>query len=97
MKSQGIIKDERTTTIENASYRWAYILLSFGVLLSVAFRGFVWNEASWDLLALVIVSGFIATFYQGIHRVLTGRWALMAVVTAVAAAIVAAGVVLLMR
>ena len=97
MKTQSIIRDERTTTVENASYRWAYILLSFGVLLSVMFRGFVWNEASWDLLALVIASGFIATFYQGIHRVLTGRWALIAVVTLVVAAVVAAGAVLLMR
>ena len=95
MKTQSIIRDERTTTVENASYRLAYLLLSFGVLLSVAWRAFAWKEAGWDLLGLVIVSGFVATFYQGIHQVLTRHWALMAVVTAIVAAALAAGMVLL--
>lgn len=97
MKSQTVLRDERTTTVENASYRWAYILLSFGVLLSVTFRGFVWHEASWDLLALVIVSGFVGTFYQGVHQILTRRTVLVALVVAVLSAIIAAALVLLMR
>ena len=97
MKSQGILKDERTTIVENASYRWAYLLLSFGVLLSVAFRGFVWKEASWDLLALVIVSGFVGTFYQGAHQILTRRTMIVALVVAVISGVVAAAIVLLMR
>jgi hypothetical protein len=90
MKTTGIIRDERTMTVENASYRRAYLLLSFGVLLSMAWRGFMWNEASWDLLGLVIVSGFLATYYQAIHQVLTKHWVRMTVVIGVISAIVAA-------
>ena len=50
-------RDERTTAVENASYRWAYLVLSFGLLLIVAFRSFVYGESAWDLLALVVLGG----------------------------------------
>lgn len=95
MKTQNIIRDERTTAVENTSYRFAYLLLSFGVLLSVAWRAFAWKEAGWDLLGLVIVSGFVATFYQGLHQVLTRHWALTALLAVLAAAALAAVIVLL--
>ena len=95
MKTQSIHRDERTTAVENASYRLAYLLLSFGVLLSVAWRAFARQDSGWELLALVMVSGFAATFYQGIQRVLTRHTALLAVVTVMVAAALAAGIMLL--
>ena len=48
-------RDERTVAVENASYKWAYILLIFALLIDVVYRGMVRQEAAWDLLALVIV------------------------------------------
>ena len=30
-------RDERTVAVENASYRWAYLFLSFGLLALVAY------------------------------------------------------------
>jgi len=90
MKPQPVIRDERTLTVENSSYRWAYFLLTFGLLAIVAYRSFVWRESNWDLLALVILSGVVTSLYQGANRVLSHRWAWMAIATAGVAAIIAA-------
>jgi hypothetical protein len=91
------LRDERTEFVENSSYRWAHLVLSYGVLASVAYRGFARNETSWDLLALVIVAGAVATLYQGKHRILSRRWAMLAWAAIGLAVAIAAGLVLLSR
>ena len=68
MTARVIERDERTMSVENASYRFAFLLLSFGVLLSVAYRSFVLQQTAWDLMALVIVSGVVASGYQAASR-----------------------------
>ena len=73
MTARAIERDERTMSVENASYRWAFLLLSFGVLLSVAYRSFVLQQTAWDLMALVIVSGVVASGYQAASRALPGK------------------------
>lgn len=95
MPESPILRDERTDFVENTSYRWAYHLLSYGLLASVAYRSFVSNESSWDLLALVIAGGAVATLYQGTHRVLSWRWAMLTWAGVVLAVAIAAGLVLL--
>jgi hypothetical protein len=95
MTNRSDIRDERTIAVENASYRWGYLLLAFGLLAIVAFRGFVLQETNWDLLALVIVSGFVTTVYQGTQRILSRRWLLITLATAVLAAIIAAAIAFL--
>ena len=62
--------DARRVASEHASYRWAYLVLSFGILASVAWRGFVRHESSWDLLALVMLGGLVTT----LHAVRHGAW-----------------------
>ena len=57
-------RDERTVSVENASYRWAYSFLTFALLADAAYRGMFRNEAAWDLTAIVIVGGAICTMYQ---------------------------------
>ena len=95
MKNQSVVRDERTVSVENSSYRWAYLLLSFGVLAVVAYRGFVWRESSWDLLALVVLSGFVTTFYQGAYRVISRRWVWVAITSGLVAAVIAVGIAFL--
>ncbi len=90
MKDQPVVCDERTTAVENASYRLGYLLLSFGILVSVAYRSFVWREASWDLLALVLLGGLVTTNYQVVHRILSRQWALFSAMAALIAAVIAA-------
>lgn len=89
MKTDDVVRDERTISIENSSYRWAYLLLSFGLLATIAYRSRVGHESNWDLMALVIAAGMIATLHQAFHRVLTRRWALVSAATLVIAAVVA--------
>ncbi len=94
MKDQPVVRDERTIAVENAGYRFAYLLLSFGLLAIVAYRSLVTGESSWDLLALVLVSGFVTTVHSGLHKILCWRWALVAVMTGLAAAVVAVAIAL---
>jgi hypothetical protein len=95
LKGQPIIRDERTITVENSSYRWAYLLLSFGLLAVVAYRSFLWHQSSWDLLALVVFSGLVTTLYQWVHKVLTRRWVFTAITAGIVAAVIAAVIVFL--
>jgi hypothetical protein len=88
-------RDERTVAVENASYRWGFTFVMFGVLVLAMCRAFLLDESSWDLLALVIVGGFVPSVYQGYHRVLTRRWAMTQVIAIVAGAVVALLIVLL--
>jgi hypothetical protein len=83
-------RDERTVAVENASYRWAYLFLSFGLLALVAYRSLAHHESPWDLLALVVLGGGVGTAYQGLHRVLSKRWAMMFIVAVVSAGAMAA-------
>ena len=94
MKYNLVSKDERTMAVENTSYRWAYLVLSFGLLIDVSYRGLVHNETSWDLLALVVLTGLVATLYQGAQKILTRRWSFWAAGTALLAAVVAVVMVL---
>jgi hypothetical protein len=86
-------RDERTLAVEGASYRWAYHFVSFGLLLLAVYRSGVRNEAAWDLLALAVLGGVVASGYQWLHQVLTRRWLVRGMLTLVVAALVAALVV----
>ncbi len=90
MNHQSVDHDERTLAVENSSYRWGYMVLAFGILVAVAYRGFALGQSSWDLLALVGISAFTTTLYQWAHRVLTGRWLSVAVTAVVLAALMGA-------
>jgi hypothetical protein len=90
MNAPRVERDERTTAIENAGYKWSYLVLSFGLITVVAFRSLVRGEESWDLICLVILGGVVNAGYQARHHVTYRRWYVLAAVTMVAAALVAA-------
>ena len=89
--------DERTLAVQNASYRWAYLVLTYGLLASIAWRAFARSESSWDLLALVIGSGAVATLYQGRWRILGTRWGRSAIVALVVGAVAAVAIAVARR
>jgi hypothetical protein len=90
---QSVARDERTVAVENASYRWAYAVLIYALLVDVMYRGWARNEAAWDLMAMVIVTGIMTGAYQARQQVLARGWvmkvALLACVAGVIAAMVA--------
>ena len=67
----GVVRDERTIAVEDASYRFAYSFISFALLLDVMYRSLVRREASWELLAIVIVGGVVSSVYQWRRKILT--------------------------
>ncbi len=94
MKDETVHRDERTVSVENASYRLAYLVVSFGLLLSTIYRGYVRHEQAWDLLGLVVLGGVVASTYQGLRGVLTGRWLAVILGVGALALVVAALLVL---
>ena len=94
MNANAVVRDERTIATENASYRWAYLLLSYGLLASIMYRSFVIHESTWDLMALVIAGGVVASLYQGQQRVLSRRWAMMTAASMAIAVVVAIALLL---
>ena len=95
MTGKDVVRDERTLSVENASYRLGYLFLAFGILVIAAYRGLVQEVGSWELLALVMISGVVTTLYQGRHRVLSGRWAAGVLGAMILAALLGAGIVFL--
>ncbi|MGB2716269.1 MAG: DUF6442 family protein [Vicinamibacterales bacterium] len=89
MTLSDVHRDERTLHVENASYRWAFHVFAYGLLLIVMYRSYIANEAAWDLLALVVVGGAVASVYQWTHDILTKRSAATAIVGIVLAAVLA--------
>jgi hypothetical protein len=83
-------RDERTVAVENTSYRYAYLVLTYALLADVGWRSFVRHEAAWDLMALVIVGGVVGTLYQASQKVLSRSWVKTALLAAFAAGMVAA-------
>jgi hypothetical protein len=85
-----VVRDERTVVVEDASYRFAYIFITYALLLDVLYRSLVRQEASWELLAIVILGGAVSTLYQWRHKILTFHSSMLAAVTFGVAGIVAA-------
>lgn len=90
MNQKTVLRDERTEMVENVSYRLAYQIMAFGTLIVVAYRGFLFQESLWDLLALVILSSGAATLYQGVKQVLARNWIWVAAATFIGSAVLAA-------
>jgi hypothetical protein len=90
-----VSRDERTLAVENASFRWAYLAMSFALLGIIAFRALVFHQSNWDLMATVVVGGGIAYAYQGLHRVISKRWFVISALALLVAAVVSLLTVLL--
>jgi len=83
-------RDERTESVENTSYRWGYIVANFGILLAVMRRAYYLNDPAWDLMAIVLASGLVATVIQVRGRILGRTWLWSRVLAVVIAAVAAA-------
>ena len=84
-----IRRDERETRIDLSADRIAYLVVSYGLLVSVAYRSFVNGEAAWDLIGLVVLSGIVGLAYRVRERAVSARWTLMLVAPIAIAFVVA--------
>lgn len=83
-------RDEPEARVDLAADRIAYLAVSYGLLLSVAYRSFVRGEAAWDLLALVVLGGIVGLAYRVRKGMVSGRGMVMLAMTAGIAIIVSA-------
>jgi 1,4-dihydroxy-2-naphthoate octaprenyltransferase len=82
-------RDERELAVDRAGDRLAYLVLSYGLLLIVAYRAFVDGQPSWELLALVVAGGVVGAAYRIRQRTATREALLVVGITILAAAVVA--------
>jgi hypothetical protein len=82
-------RDERTLAVENASYRWAYLLVTYALLVDMMYRSLVRQEAAWDLMALVVGGGIVCTVYQARQQILARGWVMKVVLAACVSGVVA--------
>jgi hypothetical protein len=82
--------DERSAIIMQAN-TWAYNFLLFALLIDVVYRAVVFDEAAWDLFALIFASGIIGSVYAAGHNAwkLTRNNVILMAMIAVVAALVA--------
>ncbi len=95
MSADVVERDERAIAVENASYRWGYLVLSFGLLVSVMARSYLFEDPSWDLMGLVVAGGLVCAAYQWWHQTLGRRAAYAGLIVTLLAAAIAAAVALL--
>lgn len=91
---QLLARDEREVAVDRAGDRLAYLALSYGLLLVVAYRAFVDGQASWELLGLVVGAGTVGAGYRVWHRAGSRQTLTLAAITMLAAALVALVIVL---
>jgi hypothetical protein len=92
-----IARHDRASRIELAADRFAYLVVSYGLLLCVAYRSFVRDEASWDLIGLVVLGGICGLAYRARRGVASGRSTAVLLGTAGIAAVIAGSLVLMGR
>lgn len=85
-----IPRDEREARVDFAADRVAYLAVSYGLLVSVAYRSFVNGDAAWDLIGLVVLGGIVGLAFRVRQGVMSGRWTLLLAAT-IAIAFVVAG------
>ena len=91
------VRDEREAAVEQGGDRLAYLVVSYGLLLVVAYRSIVERQPSWDLLALVVLGGIVSMGYRMRRRALSRNALLLLGLTIAVCSAVAALVALGIR
>jgi hypothetical protein len=93
MKAQQSMNVDQRSAIMMQGNTWAYNFLTFALLFDILYRAMVWNEAAWDLYALLFAGGVISLVYAIRHKVLNRNTvmllAVLGFVAAASAAVVA--------
>jgi len=88
---QEVFNDERSVKVQHRGQSIGFTVMSFLLVADVMYRSLARNEASWDLLGIVIIGGLVSAVYNVRQGILTQRhWWLKAVAVTVAALIAAA-------
>lgn len=64
MTNKIVEKDERTTSIVNASYKFGFYFFTYLLFIDIAYRGFMFDEGSFDLVLIILLSYLPTVAYQ---------------------------------
>ena len=90
-------RDDRQAQVDLSADRIAYLVVSYGLLVSVAYRSFVNGDANWDLIGLVVLGGIVGVASRVRQGAVSRRWTLMLVATVAIAFVVACVLILVGR
>ncbi len=65
-----------------------YAVLTYGLLVVVMVRAWWWREANWDLLGLLVLSGWAGSGHLFPTRPFPRRWWMTMLITAVLAGVI---------
>ncbi|SNT27841.1 hypothetical protein SAMN05446037_10717 [Anaerovirgula multivorans] len=88
MKKQ-VERDERTVIVEKSGFYYAYLFMGFALLINIAYKGFIMGESAFDLLAILVLSGFVSVIYQAKHKTLSRTWFKNIIMTFLIAVVIA--------
>lgn len=91
------VKDERATFIENVSCKFGYNLITYTLLIDVIYRALVLDEAAWDLLGIIIISGLVMTLYQYKQKILEKNWLKTVVISSMVSFVIALAVAFMIK
>jgi hypothetical protein len=74
MTNKIINKDERTTFIENKSFKYGYNILTFGIFADMIYRERWLHQSTDDLFLLVVLTAVIVTLYQYKQKIFSINW-----------------------
>ena len=79
MNEQPVSHDERTDAVVGTGCRFAFLVLSSGVLIIALVRTMALGQACWDLLGLYFVSNVVLLVHQRVKhaQVISWRWILL--------------------
>ncbi|MDP2857121.1 MAG: DUF6442 family protein [Bacillota bacterium] len=88
---QKVFSDERSESVQHKGQSIGFTVMSFLLVADVMYRSWAMNQASWDLLGIVVIGGLVSAVYNMRQGILTQRhWRLKAITIVVAALIAAA-------
>lgn len=86
-------RDERERAVDHAADRLSFLVVAYGALLLAAYRSLVLEQASWELLGLVVVGGAVGFGYRVLNGAVDRRYSLVLLAAVAGAALVAAAFV----
>lgn len=74
MKFRKVQRDERTIYVENKSYKYGYIFLTYALMADIFYRSIKFKEDPFDLLFLIIITGLGMGVYQYHKKIFSDSW-----------------------
>lgn len=84
-----LARDEREREIDLRADRAAYVVVTYGLAAAAVIRAVFHDEAAWDLLGLMVLSGVVELGYTAWKKAVSPQLLALSISVAVVSAVVA--------